>query len=107
MSNAESKVTTLILPSPMRSLTLYHTVKNARLVVVLHPTRHAWYTALRLTDPPALTYEAPSMSSSQLPLPAGPRHRNQQLFSDYTLDILLPQRGDSLRQLAGKDDKVI
>ena len=34
------------------------------------------------------------MSSIQLPLPAGPRHRNQQLFSDYYLDTLLPQRGD-------------
>ena len=34
------------------------------------------------------------MSSIQLPLPAGPHHRNQQLFSDYYLDTLLPQRGD-------------
>ena len=34
------------------------------------------------------------MSSIQLPLPAGQRHRNQQLFSDYYLDTLLPQRGD-------------
>ena len=34
------------------------------------------------------------MSSIQLPLPAGPRHRNQQLFSDYYLDTLLPRRGD-------------
>ena len=34
------------------------------------------------------------MSSTQLPLPAGPRHRNQQLFSDYYLDHLLPARGD-------------
>ena len=30
------------------------------------------------------------MSSIQLPLPAGPRHRNQQLFSDYYLDTCCP-----------------
>jgi hypothetical protein len=34
------------------------------------------------------------MSSTQLLLPAAPRHRNQQLFSDYYLDSLLRQRGD-------------
>jgi hypothetical protein len=34
------------------------------------------------------------MSPIQLPLPAAPCHRSQQLFSDYYLDTLLPQRGD-------------
>jgi len=34
------------------------------------------------------------IGSTQLPLPAAPRRRNQQLFSDYYLDALLPQRGD-------------
>src|SRR5262245_60486883 len=34
------------------------------------------------------------MSSIQLPLTLAQKHRNQQLFSDYYLNVLLPDRAD-------------